>query len=66
MDDFSIYGDSFDQSSSPRVSSAEMQGEESNSKLGEMSLHGETGDVLGHEISTRRIEVDKTKKRSDC
>ena len=40
-----------------------MQGEESNSKLGEMSLHGETGDclILGHEISRRGIEVNKAK-----
>ena len=32
-------------SSSSRVSSVKMQGEESNSELGEMSLHGETGDL---------------------
>ena len=38
-----------------------MQGEEPNSKLREMSLHGETGIVLGHEISRRGIEVDKAK-----
>ena len=43
-----------------------MQGEESNFKLGEMSLHGETGIVLGHEISRRGIEVDKAKVESDC
>ena len=38
-----------------------MQGEESNSKLGEMLLYGETGIVLGHEISRRGIKVDKAK-----
>ena len=37
-----------------------MQGKEPNSELGEMSLHGETGD-LGHEISRRGIKVDKAK-----
>ena len=38
-----------------------MQGKEPNSKLGEMSLQGEQGNVLGHEISRRGIEVDKAK-----
>ena len=38
-----------------------MQGEEPNSKLREMLLHGETWIVLGHEISRRGIEVDKAK-----
>ena len=38
-----------------------MQGKEPNSKLGEMSLHGETGECLSHEISRRGIEVDKAK-----
>ena len=48
-------------SSSPRVSAAKIQGKESNSELGEISFHGETEIVLGHEISRRGIEVDKTK-----
>ena len=38
-----------------------MQEKEPNSDLGEMSLHGETGIVLGHKISRRGIEVDKAK-----
>ena len=38
-----------------------MQGEESNSKLREMSLQVRQGIVLGHEISRRGIEIDKAK-----
>ena len=48
-------------SSSFRVSSLKMQGKEFNSELGKMSLHGETGIVLGYEILRRGIEVDKAK-----
>ena len=48
-------------SSSLRVSSSKMQGNELNSKLGKMSLYGKTGIVLGHEISRRGIEVNKAK-----
>ena len=47
--------------SSPKVSATKMQGEEPNSKLGEMSLHGGQGIVLGHKISGRGIEVDNAK-----
>ena len=47
-------------SSSFRVSSLKMQGKEFNSELGKMSLHGETGIVLGDEISRRGIKVDNS------
>ena len=48
-------------SSSPRVSSADLQGQESNSKLGESHFMMRQRIVLGHEISRRGIEVDKAK-----
>ena len=62
MDDFSIYGDSFDQCLHHlELVLAKMQEKESNSKLREMSLHGGQGIVLGHKISGRGIEVDNAK-----
>jgi len=48
-------------SSSSRVGSAKMQGKDSNFKLGECHFMVRQEIVLGHEISKRGIEVDKTK-----
>ncbi|XP_073275383.1 uncharacterized protein [Primulina huaijiensis] len=47
----------------PELGVEEVRGDEPGAELGEVSLHGTRGIVLGHKISDQGIEVDLTTPR---